>query len=132
MSAGQRLDKWLWHARVAKTRTLAAALVSGGHVRVNRERTAKPSHAVRPGDVVTIARGSRILVLRVETLAQRRGPAQEARLLYTDLSPPPVPSVPAPLAQATRRAGSGRPTKRERRETDAFKTGFARSGDSEE
>lgn len=83
----QRIDKWLWFARVVKTRALAAELVASGHVRVNGRRTDTPGKAVRTGDVLTIALDRTIRVLRVRYAGVRRGPYEEARLLYEDLSP---------------------------------------------
>ena len=80
----QRLDKWLWFARFVKTRTLAAKLVAGGYVRVNGERIENPAKALAVGDVVTIAAAHTTAVVRVERLGERRGPAPEARLLYSD------------------------------------------------
>ncbi len=111
-----RIDKWLWFARVVKSRTMAAGLVEEGKVRVNRERTTKPSQTVRVGDVLTISVGARIRILEVAAIGTRRGPASEAQALYVDRSPPP----PAPSATPTpisgeRAAGAGRPTKRDRR-----------------
>jgi ribosome-associated heat shock protein Hsp15 len=87
--SSQRIDKWLWFARIVKTRSLAAALVSGGKVRVNRQKIAKPSHPVAPGDVLTIALRGHVRVLRLLDPGTRRGPAPEARLLYEDLAAPP-------------------------------------------
>src|SRR5262245_2989418 len=81
----QRLDKWLWFARVLKSRTLAAELVERGKVRVNRVRVVKPSHTVRAGDVLTINLRGRVLVLKVLATGMRRGPPPEARLLYERL-----------------------------------------------
>jgi ribosome-associated heat shock protein Hsp15 len=78
----QRLDKWLWFARVIKSRTSAAQLIESGKVRVNRVRVVKPSHALREGDVLTIASRGQVRVLQVQALGERRGPPQEARLLY--------------------------------------------------
>ena len=80
----QRLDKWLWFARFAKTRTLAAKLVAAGFVRVNGERADNPAKAVAVGDVLTIAVSRTTAVVRIEDLGERRGPAPEARLLYAD------------------------------------------------
>jgi ribosome-associated heat shock protein Hsp15 len=82
--ARQRLDKWLWIARIVRTRGSAAALVETGHVRINGQKTLKPGHAVRPGDVLTIVLDSRVRVLRVEGLAERRGPAASAVGLYRE------------------------------------------------
>jgi ribosome-associated heat shock protein Hsp15 len=84
----QRLDKWLWFARMVKTRTLAAEVVALGKVRVNRVRAAKASQALRPGDVLTLALGGRVRILRVLAPGARRGPPAEARQLYELLSPP--------------------------------------------
>lgn len=121
MSESQRIDKWLWHARVVKTRSLASDLISGGHVRLNRVRTAKPSQIVRPGDVVTVTLRSRIRILRIEAVAERRGSASDAATLYSDLTPP-VEKSDAPVTAAVQRPqGSGRPTKRDRRRIDAWK-----------
>jgi ribosome-associated heat shock protein Hsp15 len=82
----QRLDKWLWFARFAKTRTLAAKLVASGFVRVNGQRTDSAAKGLAVGDVVTLALARATVVVRVECLGERRGPAPEARLLYADLS----------------------------------------------
>jgi ribosome-associated heat shock protein Hsp15 len=79
----QRLDKWLWFARFAKTRTLAAKLVASGFVRVNGERAEQAAKAVTVGDVLTLALARTTVVVRVEALGERRGPATEARTLYS-------------------------------------------------
>ncbi|MDQ7249362.1 RNA-binding S4 domain-containing protein [Dongia sedimenti] len=114
-----RLDKWLWHARFARTRSLAAKLVSEASFRINGNRTEKAHHPVRPGDVLTFPLGPHIRVIKVLALGARRGPAPEARLLYEDLDPPQLTPRPArePLL-AAREEGAGRPTKRERRAID--------------
>lgn len=117
----QRLDKWLWFARVIKTRTLAAGLVTDGHVRVNRERIVKPSQTVRPGDVITVAVGPRVRILEVVAAGERRGSAVEAQALFRDLTPPPEPREANSPGDALRDLGSGRPTKRDRRLTDRLK-----------
>lgn len=85
----QRLDKWLWHARVVKARTSAAALVEGGQVRVNGERQKSPGHGIKVGDVVTVALDRAVRVMKIEAFAERRGDATAARLLYTDLQAAP-------------------------------------------
>jgi ribosome-associated heat shock protein Hsp15 len=113
----QRIDKWLWHARVVRTRNAAAALVDAGHVRLNGQRIDAPSRAVRAGDVVTIALDRSVRVLRVTGFAERRGAADDARVTYEDLSPAPVRAAPEPPV-AEREPGSGRPTKRDRRAID--------------
>ena len=121
-AATLRLDKWLWHARFARTRSLAAKLVAGARFRINGNPTDKAHHAVRPGDVLTFPLGPHIRVIKVLALGTRRGPAPEARLLYDDLDPPKsTPTVPAEPPVAPRADGAGRPTKRERRETDRLK-----------
>jgi ribosome-associated heat shock protein Hsp15 len=78
----QRLDRWLWFARLMKSRTSAAELVGNGKVRVNRARVVKPSHMLHEGDVLTIALRGEVRVVQVLGLGERRGPPQEARLLY--------------------------------------------------
>ena len=81
----QRLDKWLWHARVVKARSSAVALVEKGHVRLNGTREKSPGHAVKLGDVVTVALDNSVRVLKVTGFAERRGDATAARELYEDL-----------------------------------------------
>lgn len=116
----QRIDRWLWFTRLIKSRTQAAELVSAGKVRLNGERISKPSRSVKPDDVLTFALAGHIRVLKVLAPGTRRGPAPEARLLYEDLAPP-APKSPADLAApAERDRGSGRPTKKERRDRDSF------------
>jgi ribosome-associated heat shock protein Hsp15 len=83
----QRLDKWLWHARVVKTRSLAAQLVANGKFRVNREKIRKPAYPVKCGDVITAAVFGRVRVLRIAGFSERRGAATEARALYVELTP---------------------------------------------
>jgi ribosome-associated heat shock protein Hsp15 len=83
--ARQRVDKWLWFARLVKSRTLAAKLVAEGRVRVNSARIETPAKPVGPGDVLTIALQRDVKVLRIVASAARRGPYSEARLLYDDL-----------------------------------------------
>lgn len=87
MAERQRLDKWLWFARVVKTRTLATRLVAEGHVRLNARRIETPAKAVEPGDVLTISLEHQIRVLKIVAPGSRRGGFPEARLLFEDLSP---------------------------------------------
>jgi ribosome-associated heat shock protein Hsp15 len=86
----QRIDKWLFFARVVKSRSLAAKLVQAGRVRVNRDKVEQAAHVVKAGDVLTITLDRRVLVYRVAACGTRRGPAEEARRLYEDASPPPA------------------------------------------
>ena len=83
----QRLDKFLWHARVVKARSSAAELVERGHVRINGVRETAPGHAVKAGDVLTIALDRSVRVLKVVGFSERRGDASAARTLYEDLQP---------------------------------------------
>jgi ribosome-associated heat shock protein Hsp15 len=80
-----RLDKWLWQARFFKSRALAADLVAGGHVRVNGIPVSRPGRDITTGDVLTFPHGTRIRVVRILALGQRRGPATEAQELFADL-----------------------------------------------
>ncbi len=82
----QRLDKWLWFARFAKTRATAQRLIEDGHVRVGGRRIETASHGLKVGDVLTLALPHATLVVRLTALGQRRGPADEARTLYEILS----------------------------------------------
>jgi len=85
----QRLDKWLWHARVVKARTSAAALVEGGHVRVNGVREKSPGHGLKAGDVVTVGLDRSVRVLKVIGFSERRGDAEASRILFEELRDPP-------------------------------------------
>lgn len=116
--AKQRLDKWLFFSRAVKSRTLAQKLIETGAVRVNSERTIRTDHPVGTGDVLTMTIHERLLVYKILDPGERRGPAPEAQALYEDLSPPPLPRAEAPAPFVVRDAGTGRPTKRERRDID--------------
>ena len=123
-SESLRVDKWLWHARFFKSRSLATAMVSAGRLRVNETPISKPHYQARPGDVLTFPKGDHIRVIRVEVIGKRRGPASEAQTLYTDLAPPQPrrqADAPAETKPAEREKGAGRPTKKERRETDRLR-----------
>ncbi len=87
--AWQRLDKWLWCARFMKARSDCARLVAGGSVRINRQVTDKPHARLRPGDVVTLPMRQQVRVVRVLSLASRRGPAPEAQALYEEIADTP-------------------------------------------
>jgi ribosome-associated heat shock protein Hsp15 len=81
----QRIDRWLWHARLVRTRGAAAALIGAGYVRVNGTRIDAPGRMVRRGDVITVALDRRVRVLKVMGFVERRGPAADTATLYEDL-----------------------------------------------
>ena len=115
-----RVDKWLWAARVFKTRSLAGAACDGGKVDVNDE-VAKPARRVRTGDLVavTLPRGRR-RILKVAGVDDQRGSAAVAKALFEDLTPPEPPR-PLQAPPPRREAGAGRPTKRERRDIERLR-----------
>lgn len=121
-----RLDKWLWYARFFKTRSAASKMISSGKLRIDGALVNKPHRAVQIGHVYTFAQGPHIRVIKVLALATRRGPAPEAALLYEDMAPiePRQKQDGASLSASTfetRNSGAGRPTKRDRRKTEALK-----------
>ena len=99
----QRLDKWLWCARFMRARSDCAALVAKGSIRINRQPTDKPHARLRIGDVLTVPVHSAVRVVRVLSLAARRGPASEARLLYEEISDTPSGPCAAEQSSAYRR-----------------------------
>jgi ribosome-associated heat shock protein Hsp15 len=117
-----RLDRWLWAARFYKSRALAAEVCDGGKVEVNGH-PAKPHKLIRVHDTIAITHPGGPKELKVLALSERRGPASEARLLYEDHSPPPPPREGRPLFAPPpfRPPGFGRPTKRERRQTEGLR-----------
>ncbi len=119
-----RIDKWLWSARFFKTRADAQRMVSSGRLRLDGETMAKPHRQVKAGDVLTFTKADDVRVIKIIAMAARRGPATEAATLYEDLAPP-APKVKdtgdKSLPFEQRERGSGRPTKRERREIDRLK-----------
>lgn len=140
-ASGQRIDQWLWFARITKSRTLAQALIGRGKVRINREKIGRPSHLVKAGDAVTISMGPRVRVFSVRAFASRRGPATEAQALYEELTPAPDRTKPADAQPAgsanspgtvgvalspaaVRDTGAGRPTKRDRRAVERLRDRF--------
>ena len=117
-----RIDKWLWHARFFRSRSLATQFCNMGRLRVNGAIINKAHFLARPDMVLTFSRGRQVQIIKIIALSTRRGPATEAQTLYQDLSPA-LYSRPteAKTAIAGRRTlGSGRPTKRERRKLDQF------------
>ena len=115
----QRVDKWLWHARVVRTRAGAAALAASGHVRINGQRVDAPSRIVRRGDVVTVALDRVVQVLAVHGFAERRGSAADARSLCALLEEPAPGRPTEPARPALREAGT-RPRRQERRALRRF------------
>ena len=114
-----RVDKWLWAARMYKTRTLAGSACSAGHVKVNGD-VARSSKKVRPGDSISaLTQGGR-KILKVLILAEKRGPASFAQTLYEDNTP----EQPKEFAPPRLERGKGRPRKKERRRLNKIKRGF--------
>jgi ribosome-associated heat shock protein Hsp15 len=111
--ARQRIDKWLFFARLAKSRTLAQEWIEGGHVSVNGEKVRRSSAEVKVGDRLEVLAERRTYIIVVRGPGTRRGPYEEARLLYDDESPPPERLT--PFEQAQRAPGTGRPEKKDRR-----------------
>ena len=116
-----RLDKYLWFARKVKTRSKATKLVKDGKIRVNGSKVSKASHVVRAGDIITAAISTNVHILKVLELGNRRGPASEAQALYEDLTPVPPPTKAPRPRRPEREKGAGRPTKRDRRQTDRLR-----------
>lgn len=122
----QRIDKWLFHARFIKSRALATKLVNSKRIRVNGEKISKASYKLRIDDVLTFDLNDHIIVIQILGINPTRRPYKEACLLYDDQSPAPEPkhdkTQPDFLAPPfLREKGSGRPTKKQRRETDQFR-----------
>lgn len=108
-----RIDKWLWAARMFKTRSLASTACNAGHVKVNGT-SVKPAKTVRVGDQIDVLTPGGPRILEVAALSERRGPAKVAQTLYVDHTPPPPPKEEQP-AVPTRERGTGRPSKKEQR-----------------
>jgi ribosome-associated heat shock protein Hsp15 len=118
-----RVDKWLWSARLVKTRALAVEALKGGRVQVNGER-AKPSKDVRPGDTIAFATGRLRLSVVVRATSLRRGPASQAALLYEETAESREARERLAAERRVERAAGparegGRPTKRDRRRLEA-------------
>jgi ribosome-associated heat shock protein Hsp15 len=117
-----RVDRWLWAVRLTKTRSDAAAACRGGHVRVN-DRPAKPATAVSAGDEIRARVGDTTRIVEVVRVIEKRVGATDAATCFLDRTPAPPPETSVPVAKRER--GAGRPTKRERRVLDKFRTGQA-------
>ncbi|MDH3705652.1 MAG: S4 domain-containing protein [Acidimicrobiia bacterium] len=121
MADGVRVDKWLWATRLFKTRSASAGACEAGRVRID-DVVVKAAKRVKPGDTVTIRRRHHDTVVVVRQLREKRGSAAAVADDYDDISPPRPTSASAPVADAgTRDAGSGRPTKRDRRQIDKLR-----------
>lgn len=120
-----RVDAWIWSVRLTKTRSMAASACRGGHVRVNGERV-KPAHAVRAGDEVRLRHAGRERIVVVSRIVRKRVGAPVAAECFVDNSPPPPPREHLPIA-GVRDRGTGRPTKRDRREMERLR-GLGGSG----
>ncbi len=124
-SAPLRIDKWLWYARFFKSRALASRMVSSGRLRIDGDAVSKPHRHVQVGQTLIFPQGEVTRTIEVRALATRRGPATEAQALYHDLDPPQKKDKSSDKliipAFEVRDAGSGRPTKRDRRLSDALK-----------
>lgn len=117
----QRLDKWLFFSRAVKSRTLAQKIIETGVVRINSERTVASDARVGAGDVLTMVLNERLLIWRILDPGERRGPASEAATLYEDISPPALAKAEHKPSFAERAPGTGRPTKKDRRDTDRWR-----------
>lgn len=113
-----RVDRWLWAVRLTKTRSSAVDACRGGHVRIN-DRPAKPATSVSPGDEVRARLGDRTRVVEVVRIIQKRVGAADAAACFIDRTPVPPQQPPV----AFRERGAGRPTKRDRRQLDKFRSG---------
>jgi len=119
----QRIDKWLWHARFFKTRSLAQKQVVTGKIRVDTEKISSPSRKILAGNVLTITRERDIKIIEILSIADKRGPFSEAQLLYNDLSPPKpeIEKQEATKESMSRIQSDGRPTKHQRKQIMAMK-----------
>ena len=119
-----RIDKWLWYARFFKSRTLASKLCTSGKLRLNCKLICKGHATLKEGDVLTFPKEDNVRVIKVVSIATRRGPASEAATLYEDLEPAKsarVKKITLVSGIATREAGTGRPTKADRRAIDKLR-----------
>lgn len=111
----ERIDKWLYCARFAKTRTAAQELCNGGHVVLNGDKHFKVSRDVRAGDEIIVTRGGVRFHVRVTGFSDRRLGASAAQALYENMEEPQNLAPPAPLVFERRESHAGRPTKKDRR-----------------
>ena len=121
-TARLRLDKWLWFARFFKTRTRATAACTQKRIQLDGVVVSKANLTIKPGQIVTFEQGSERRVVQVIALGQRRGPAEEAQRLYVELHRISRPHK--EKSPALRMRGTGRPTKKQRRQTDSLQQQF--------
>ena len=119
MSDSARVDAWVWAVRLAKTRSAATAACRAGHVRINGER-AKAAQPVRVGDEVRVRGVGFERIVKVQRIIVKRVSATVATECIVDLTPPPPPREERPFVPQ-RDAGTGRPTKRDRRALDRLR-----------
>ncbi len=124
MSDSQRIDKWLYFTRFAKTRSVAQQMIEGGHVAVNDEKVLKSSREVKNGDRLTILRGSVRFFVQVSGFCEKRVGAAIAKTLYEQIKEPESLIPPVKRVFEFREAGTGRPTKRDRRAINRLKGRF--------
>lgn len=119
----QRIDKWLWHARFVKTRSLAQKLVTSGKVRVDSEKITNAARKVSASNVLTITLERDVRIIEITGIPKRRGPYIEAQIYYTDLTPPKEIDDAKSISKENRpiHERSGRPTKQQRRRIIAMK-----------
>ncbi len=121
----QRIDKWIWHARITRTRTLAQKLIVAGNVRVNKIKIKRPSFQIKPSDVLTIAKNHQVSVIEVQTITLRRGSADDAQKMYTkltDKSETSSLSLITSESQSKQKMRVPRPNKHDRRKLRQLKT----------
>ncbi|MFD3837170.1 RNA-binding S4 domain-containing protein [Streptomyces sp. NPDC058642] len=121
-----RVDSWIWSVRLVKTRSAGATACKGGHVRVNGDRV-KPAHSLRVGDEVRLVHEGRERIVVVKRLIRKRVGAPVAVQCYVDNSPPPPPRE-AVAPAGIRDRGTGRPTKRDRRDMERLRGAGGRPG----
>ncbi|MFJ2235514.1 RNA-binding S4 domain-containing protein [Streptomyces sp. NPDC087859] len=121
-----RIDSWIWSVRLVKTRSAGATACKGGHVRVNGDRV-KPAHSLRVGDEVRLVHEGRERIVVVKRLIRKRVGAPVAVQCYVDNSPPPPPRE-AVAPAGIRDRGTGRPTKRDRRDMERLRGAGGRPG----
>ena len=118
----QRLDKWMWHARIAKTRSLCAKLISSGNVKINDEKISKASRLIQLDETITVTLPRRAIIYQVKAFAETRGNATLASELFIDHTPISIPKEINENSYPQREKGEGRPTKKQRRQIASLKS----------